>query len=62
MRAQKTLRKGNAALLLAKGCTNAPGPRPFSALSPTVTPLLLLSPVVTDVPGRAPPPGSAPAL
>lgn len=26
------------ALLLAKGCTNAPGPRPFPALSPTVTP------------------------
>lgn len=28
----------SAALLLAKGYTNAPGPRPFPALSPTVTP------------------------
>lgn len=40
MGAQKGLRQGSKAFLLAKGFTNAPGPRLFSALSPAVTPLL----------------------
>lgn len=58
MGAQKGLRQGRTALLLAKGFINVPSPRLFSAMSPAVTRLLRLSPVVTDIPKLAPPTGS----
>ena len=58
MGAQKGLRQGSTALLLAKGFTTVPGPRLFFAMSPAVTRLLRLSPVVTDIPELAPPAGS----